>query len=99
MPIQLDPEGYESAAFDAVCPNLAGLRVLEVGCGDGRLTRRYADRADSVLAIDPDEAAVASFADTMPHALRDQVELRVSRLDELAVPAGFFDLVLLSRSL
>ena len=43
MTIRTDPEGNETATlFDLV--DLDGAEVLEIGCGDGRLTWRYADR-------------------------------------------------------
>jgi 2-polyprenyl-3-methyl-5-hydroxy-6-metoxy-1,4-benzoquinol methylase len=58
--LTIDPEGEEIAALAAFVPTLDGARVVEIGCGDGRLTRRYARRAASVLAIDPDEAAIAA---------------------------------------
>jgi ubiquinone/menaquinone biosynthesis C-methylase UbiE len=99
MPIQLDPEESEIAALSDLVPDLAGRRVLEVGCGDGRLTCRYAHRAGSVLAIDPDHTALAAFRALMPPPLRARVELRASRLDALRLPAAAFDLVLLSWSL
>lgn len=38
---------------------LAGKKVLEIGCGDGRITRDLARHADSVLATDPDGKALA----------------------------------------
>ncbi len=31
----------------------SGRRVLEIGCGDGELTRQYAGRAKKVIGIDP----------------------------------------------
>ena len=40
----IDPEGAELAALGKLV-DFAGLHVLEVGCGDGRLTWRYADGA------------------------------------------------------
>ena len=33
--------------------SVEGERILEIGCGDGRLTRQYAERAASVVGIDP----------------------------------------------
>ncbi len=37
---------------------LAGASVLEIGCGDGRLTFFLARTAAQVVAIDPDAAAI-----------------------------------------
>jgi len=38
---------------------LKGRRVLELGCGDGRLTRQLAPLASTVVAIEPDPARIA----------------------------------------
>lgn len=97
--MRLDPEGHETAALDELLPDIAGLRVLEVGCGDGRLTCRYAGRAGSVLAIDPDPAAIATFNDTIPPALRDRVERRTGAIATVAQADGPFDVVLFAWSL
>ena len=96
MAIRLDPEGNEIAALTLLVPSLAGSRVLEVGCGDGRLTRRYAERAASVLAIDPDEAAVATLRSDPPPG---PVEIRAIGFEHLAAPDHSFDVILLSWSL
>jgi len=39
--------------------DFSGARVVEIGCGDGRLTLGVAEQAASVFASDPDEEAVA----------------------------------------
>jgi ubiquinone/menaquinone biosynthesis C-methylase UbiE len=99
MVTYMDPDGAETAALAELAPSFANLRVLEIGCGNGRLTRRYAADTASVLAIDPDEAAIARFRDTMPSALRGRVELRAAPLESLELPDASFDVVLFAWSL
>ena len=96
MPIDLDPEAREIRAFLELVPNLHRARVVEVGCGDGRLTRRYAARAASVLAFDPDEAAIAALRSDPPP---DNVEVRTDTVDRVDIPQGSADVVLLSWAL
>jgi 16S rRNA A1518/A1519 N6-dimethyltransferase RsmA/KsgA/DIM1 with predicted DNA glycosylase/AP lyase activity len=96
MTVELDPEEREIRAFLELVPNLHRARVVEVGCGDGRLTRRYAARAASVLAFDPDEAAIAAFRSDLP--LGD-VEVRVGTVARIDIPEGSADVVLLSWAL
>jgi 2-polyprenyl-3-methyl-5-hydroxy-6-metoxy-1,4-benzoquinol methylase len=97
--MRLDPEGYETAALNHLLPDLQGRRVLEVGCGDGRLTLRYAERAGSVLAIDPDPTAIATFSDEIPFALRRHVDMRAGTIVTLGEPDRSFDVVLFAWSL
>jgi 16S rRNA A1518/A1519 N6-dimethyltransferase RsmA/KsgA/DIM1 with predicted DNA glycosylase/AP lyase activity len=89
-----DPEGHELVALRALQPSFAACRVLEIGCGDGRLTRRYADSAASVVAIDPDADAVAELHRDLP-----TVDARAIGVEDLTLPAGSVDLVLFSWSL
>ena len=96
--VRSDPEDAETAALRALI-DFTGLRVLEVGCGDGRLTWRYADRAAQVVAIDPDADDIATASEDCPPALRSRVELHVSRLEDFLPPTEKFDLALLSWSL
>jgi 2-polyprenyl-3-methyl-5-hydroxy-6-metoxy-1,4-benzoquinol methylase len=61
----LDPEGAHLAALRRLA-DFEGLRVLEVGCGEGRLTRGIATDAASVLAYDPDGASIAEAHASLP---------------------------------
>jgi 2-polyprenyl-3-methyl-5-hydroxy-6-metoxy-1,4-benzoquinol methylase len=96
--MQHDPEGHETAALAALAPEIDGARVLEIGCGDGRLTRRYAGRARAIVAIDPDQAAIATFRRSVPPHLAPRIELRVERWSASAA-SGPFDVVIFSWSL
>ena len=96
MPIQLDPEEHEITALVELLPNLHQSRIVEVGCGDGRLTRRYAARAASVLAFDPDEVSIAVVRS---NPLAGDVELRIATVESVDIPEGSADVVLLSWAL
>ena len=63
MAIRGDSAGREAAYLLDMLPARPG-RVLEIGCGDGRLTRKYAVRAAQIVGIDLlDELSPADFAD------------------------------------
>ena len=53
MSVNKDPEKSESSHL-IPHGDLSGKRVLELGCGDGRLTWRYAGSARRVVGIDLD---------------------------------------------
>jgi ubiquinone/menaquinone biosynthesis C-methylase UbiE len=94
----IDIFGDETAALAEVA-DLRGLRVLEVGTGEGRLTWRFAGETASVFAIDPDEERIAQAREELPAELAERVRLEVMDAIELEVPKQSFDLALLSWSL
>lgn len=91
----IDPEGAELVTLAEVV-DFSGLRVLEIGCGDGRLTRRYEARAVSVLGVDPDDEAIAAARKA---SRRKRVRFAVGDATSLEVPPSAFDLVFFSWSL
>ncbi|MGH3030653.1 MAG: class I SAM-dependent methyltransferase [Gaiellaceae bacterium] len=97
-PASVDPEGAELVAL-AQLVDFSGLRVLELGCGDGRLTWRYAGSTEEVLGIDPDEEAIASARASTPSELRGRVGFDVASPVERDVPRDHFDLAFFSWSL
>jgi 16S rRNA A1518/A1519 N6-dimethyltransferase RsmA/KsgA/DIM1 with predicted DNA glycosylase/AP lyase activity len=90
-----DPEGFEVTALASRLPPLP-CRVLEIGCGDGRLTRRYHQRVTSVLAVDTDREALAAFRASAPAA---NIEIREIAVSDLDLPAGAVDVALFSWAL
>jgi 2-polyprenyl-3-methyl-5-hydroxy-6-metoxy-1,4-benzoquinol methylase len=100
MAIRVDPENSETGAlFDMA--DLDGQHVLEIGCGDGRLTWRYADKAARVTAIDPVAKQIALARENMPHPLRDRIEFKDIGFEDFAAASApsAFDIVILSWSL
>ena len=100
MTIRADPENNEPNALFALA-DFTGQRVLEIGCGDGRLTWRYADRAAHVTAIDPFERSIARAKENTPENLKNHVEFRHIGFDEFAAASesSTFDIAILSWSL
>jgi 2-polyprenyl-3-methyl-5-hydroxy-6-metoxy-1,4-benzoquinol methylase len=97
-PTIVDPTGAELAALAEIV-DFSGLRVLEIGCGSGRLTWRYAAPAKEVLGIDPDEEAIATARAATPPELRERVHFDIASPVERDVPRGHFDLAFFSWSL
>ena len=94
MAVIEDPERHESTALARMVPAFAGLRVLEIGCGDGRVTHLFANTAKSVVAIDPDADAIAELRDVLPN-----VDARAIGIADLVMPAHSVDVVIFSWSL
>lgn len=94
IPILEDPEAHEVAALRRMVPAFTGLRVLEIGCGEGRLTRRYAAGAASVIAIDPDADAIRALRAEQP-----SVDARAAGIAELTLPGHSVDVAIFSWSL
>ena len=97
MPVRIDPEDAETKALLDFAGDFAGRLVLEIGCGDGRLTWRYAERAARVVAIDSDADEIKSAEENRPPHLR--VEFKAVGLEAYHAPPGTFDTAILSWSL
>jgi 2-polyprenyl-3-methyl-5-hydroxy-6-metoxy-1,4-benzoquinol methylase len=100
MTIQIDPENNEMRAlFDLA--DFSGQRVLEIGCGDGRLTWRYAHKAAHVTAIDPNADRIARAKENIPHELIGIVELHTISFEDFwnSSKSSTFDSAIFSWSL
>ncbi len=100
MTTQTDPEGAETknlirfADLSADNPK----RVVEIGCGDGRLTWRYAHMARQVTAIDlhADDLRVALI--DRPANLAKKVVLARADALHLPIASKSFDLAIFAWS-
>jgi ubiquinone/menaquinone biosynthesis C-methylase UbiE len=98
MTALLDPEEAETRVIHDLI-DFAGKDVLDVGCGDGRMTWRFAEQARSVLGLDPVAASVEQARRDTPAHLRSKVTFQVGDITEAQLPAAAFDVVALSWSL
>jgi ubiquinone/menaquinone biosynthesis C-methylase UbiE len=94
----LDPEGAHLASLRRLA-DFAGTSVVEVGCGDGRLTAGLAEEAASVFAFDPDANAVATAKARLGRELARRTTFRVGTAREIEIPRTQFDIVVFSWSL
>jgi ubiquinone/menaquinone biosynthesis C-methylase UbiE len=96
--LRTDPERKEVRMLLRHAP-LRGGRVLEIGCGDGRLTRRLAGALRSVVGIDPDGERIARAQRFTPPHHRGKARFEVGSGESLRFADRSFELVLFSWSL
>ena len=96
--VRFDPERIEVHTLLRGAP-VRGGRVLDVGCGDGRLTRRIVHAASRVVGIDPDPAQIARAREFTARLLRRRVRYEVGAAESLPFGTRSFDVVLFSWSL
>jgi tellurite methyltransferase len=71
--------------------NVAGLRVLDAGCGEGKNAHAFAARAAKVTAVDCSALALRNARATWPE---DQIEWVKADVRDLKWPLQAFDLII-----
>ena len=98
MTLRIDPEQNEVRALENVT-DWRGKRVLEVGCGDGRLTLRLARLGATVHASDTKAEAIARARKNLPKSFVARVRYKVGQAERLGYRDGSFDAVVFAWSL
>jgi ubiquinone/menaquinone biosynthesis C-methylase UbiE len=96
--MQRDPEAIERAYLHKMAP-VDDACVLEIGCGDGRLTWRYAAMARQVVGIDPKGEQLTAAWHNCPSALRTRVAFVQATAEVLPLRDEIFDGTVLAWSL
>ena len=73
---------------------LKNRKILEIGCGTGRISSNLSTKTNLIIDIDPDENAIKKA-----RADVSGVEFRVGSGEALNFPAAFFDIVIFTLSL
>ena len=97
MTLQRDPERNESKYLHKFA-DFTDKRVLEVGCGEGRMTWQYAKETQSTIGIDPDPDALRIARVDRPSDL-DQVLFACAASEYLPFSKETFDIAVLAWSL
>lgn len=98
MSLQKDPEELEKKALQRFV-DLQGKRVLEIGCGEGRLTFKYAASAKQVVAFDPDHDALRIARADCPADLHKQLQFSGASASHIPFSKETFDIAVLAWSL
>jgi 2-polyprenyl-3-methyl-5-hydroxy-6-metoxy-1,4-benzoquinol methylase len=98
MSLQKDPDHNEIKHLRQFV-NFNDKRVLEVGCGEGRLTWQYAEDARSIVAIDLDHNSLRVAKVDGPSDLEDKVDFACADSERLPFSKEKFDIVILAWSL
>jgi 2-polyprenyl-3-methyl-5-hydroxy-6-metoxy-1,4-benzoquinol methylase len=100
MTVREDPENNEIKALRSLV-DFTDATVLEIGCGDGRLTRRYAEDAKRVTAIDPFEPSIRRAKENAPAQWRNHVKFEAIGFEDFAFrsESEAFDVIILSWAL
>jgi ubiquinone/menaquinone biosynthesis C-methylase UbiE len=91
MSIQIDREQNELRALKDI-GGWHDLRLLEIGCGKGRLTRRLARLGPaSIEAIDPKVEDIAHARQVLPTSYAGHIRYSVMSAEQLTFPDSSFD--------
>ncbi len=99
MPLVVDPAENEIRALQKAA-EWKGKRVLEIGCGEGRLTLRLAAlHPRHIEAMDPDAARVRLARKNRPERYGKLIAYHVGHAERLRSARDQFDIVIFSWSL
>ena len=98
MTLQKDPERNESKYLHGLA-DFTHKRVLEVGCGEGRMTWEYAKVTSTTIGIDPDHDALRIAVVDRPGDLKKNVQFSCAASEYLPFSKETFDIAILAWSL
>jgi ubiquinone/menaquinone biosynthesis C-methylase UbiE len=82
------------AVLKSVLPSLAGIRILDVGCGSGGLARLLVEEGAEVTGVDPNPQALTAARTRVPAARFEEASAEALPFEDAA-----FDVVLVVNAL
>ena len=93
-----DPEKIEPTHLKDI-GHLSGANVIEIGCGNGRLTWRYAKLPNSIIGFDPEISGLHEAKNARPLEFSSKVGFVQALAESLPVKSQIFNVALLAWSL
>lgn len=98
MTLIKDPEQNETKHLHKAV-DFTGKCILEVGCGEGRLTWRYASASLSTIGLDPDKDSLRVAGIDRPSDLDGKVHFANAEAENIPFSKETFDIAILAWSL
>ena len=98
MTLQKDIEGNEKKYLHEFA-DFKGKRVLEIGCGEGRLTWQYANASSLTIGLDSDHDALRVASIDSPHDRKHKIQFACAEAEYLPFSKETFDIAVLAWSL
>jgi len=96
MTLIVDPARDEVRALRKAV-NWRGKRVIEIGCGDGRLTLRLASLGPlQIQALDPGAKLIRAARKSLPERYSQRIHYQVGHAERLKFPPNMFDVAVFS---
>lgn len=98
MTLQKDPENKERKTLQRFV-DFTNKRVLEIGCGEGRLTWQYAKETRSTIGIDLDADALRVASIDRPSDLTGKIHFVRAESEHIPFSKETFDIAILAWTL
>ena len=93
----IDPEGIERRHLQKI-GQLHGARVIEIGCGDGRMTWLYGYEAASIAGIDTDHDELQAALYDLPKDIPASILFAEAQAEQLPFTSASFDAAIFAWS-